>query len=176
MVAATIALLRESGYGSLSIDAVAVRAGTTRPTLYRRWRDKAHLVTDVLSKTIEPLLDPDTGDARRDLLDIAHQLRAALAAPEFGLVLLGVYADSAARPELATALRELYLPRRAGVWDSVLRRGVQRQQLRAEIDPEDARDLLIGPLLYHWITRGALAERDVDRLVDAVWPALARPV
>lgn len=41
---ATRELLVEVGYARLSLTAIALRAGTTRPTLSRRWPSLAHLV------------------------------------------------------------------------------------------------------------------------------------
>lgn len=37
-------LLMTEGYDDLTIEAVAEQAGVSRPTVYRRWPDKAHLV------------------------------------------------------------------------------------------------------------------------------------
>lgn len=48
VLAATVALLEEVGYLRLSIAAVAERAGTTKPAIYRRWPTKAHLVHEAV--------------------------------------------------------------------------------------------------------------------------------
>jgi AcrR family transcriptional regulator len=44
VLAATRELLLELGWAGLSLTAIADRAGTTRPALYRRWPSLAHLV------------------------------------------------------------------------------------------------------------------------------------
>ena len=44
ILAATAELLLEVGYPGVTIAAVAARAGTTTPAIYRRWTSKAHLV------------------------------------------------------------------------------------------------------------------------------------
>ncbi|WP_045391616.1 TetR-like C-terminal domain-containing protein [Falsirhodobacter sp. alg1] len=46
--AATLKLLRENGYGAVSIAAIAAEAGVARQTLYNRWNAKADLVLDAL--------------------------------------------------------------------------------------------------------------------------------
>jgi AcrR family transcriptional regulator len=38
---ATRTLLRDVGYQQLTMEAVALRAGVGKPTLYRRWHSKA---------------------------------------------------------------------------------------------------------------------------------------
>ena len=43
---ATIAMLLDSGYDRLTMDAVAGRARASKATLYRRWESKASLVVD----------------------------------------------------------------------------------------------------------------------------------
>lgn len=46
-------LLDEIGYEGLTIDAVAERAGCSRPTLYRRWDNKRAMVLDVLDRFMD---------------------------------------------------------------------------------------------------------------------------
>src|SRR5438876_10564130 len=60
--------LREVGYARLTMDAVARQAGVARTTLYRRYRDKADLVSAAIVR--QPTGGADSGDARRDL--VAH--------------------------------------------------------------------------------------------------------
>src|SRR4051795_11981162 len=45
---ATVELLGASGYADLSVDAIAKRAGTSKPAIYRRWPSKAHLVHEAV--------------------------------------------------------------------------------------------------------------------------------
>ncbi|WP_376707719.1 helix-turn-helix domain-containing protein [Nocardioides alcanivorans] len=40
-------LLVERGYARVTLGAIAQRAGTTTPAIYRRWPSKAHLVHEV---------------------------------------------------------------------------------------------------------------------------------
>jgi AcrR family transcriptional regulator len=73
-------LLAESGYEQLSMAAVATRAGTSKPVLYRRWANRAELVIATLREKV-PAPDPpsaDQGSLRADLLamlrPLAHRL------------------------------------------------------------------------------------------------------
>src|SRR5438445_8760549 len=61
-------LLRELGYDRLTMDAVAREAGVARTTLYRRYRDKADLVSAAISGLRQPTKRADTGNARLDLI------------------------------------------------------------------------------------------------------------
>jgi AcrR family transcriptional regulator len=63
--------LRETGYVVFTVDAVARRAGTSRPVLYRRWPNRAHLVLAAVRAHVPPIRAadfPDTGQLRGDLL------------------------------------------------------------------------------------------------------------
>src|ERR1044072_9456488 len=59
----------ERGYGALTFYAVAQRAGTTRPVVYRRWGTKPELVRAALAHVgrRDPMPDPDTGSLRGGL-------------------------------------------------------------------------------------------------------------
>jgi AcrR family transcriptional regulator len=50
------------------MDAVAREAGVARTTLYRRYRDKADLVSAAINTLRQPSRRQDTGDARADLI------------------------------------------------------------------------------------------------------------
>lgn len=72
LLEATWAELAESGYGALTFEAVAQRAGTSRTVVYRRWATKAALteaaITYVGRKNKATL--PDTGTLRDDMLAV----------------------------------------------------------------------------------------------------------
>ena len=58
---ATADLVQERGYADLTIAAIAERAGTTKPAIYRRWPSKAHLVHEAVFPISEATELPDTG-------------------------------------------------------------------------------------------------------------------
>ena len=62
--------LTERGYDDMTIDAVAVRAGTSRAVLYRRWPDKQELVLAALlyEAAKDMVVAPDTGSLRGDVI------------------------------------------------------------------------------------------------------------
>ncbi|MEU8636428.1 TetR/AcrR family transcriptional regulator [Amycolatopsis sp. NPDC048633] len=63
--------LQSVGYAGFTVDAVAQRAGTSRPVLYRRWPSRAQLVLAAVRAHLpdaSPDAIPDTGSLRGDLL------------------------------------------------------------------------------------------------------------
>src|SRR6476659_5137145 len=135
ILGATLRILQEEGYGGLTIEGVAVSAGVSRPTIYRRWPSKPALVVAALVQSARlavPVLD--TGSLRRDLIAVQRRQVELMSTPEARRVTAGLIADLATDPELAQSYVSQYLvPRRAAVWQ-VLQRGVDRGALAADAD------------------------------------------
>lgn len=49
ILAVTLAMLRESGYGALTVDTIAELSGVAKTTLYRRWPSKSALVAAAIA-------------------------------------------------------------------------------------------------------------------------------
>jgi AcrR family transcriptional regulator len=75
---AVIAELAEVGFGRLSFEGVAERAGTGKSPLYRRWPDTTSLVIDTLEKLgSNPAEYARTGVLRDDLIGLTvHMIKA----------------------------------------------------------------------------------------------------
>jgi TetR/AcrR family transcriptional regulator, mexJK operon transcriptional repressor len=103
-------LFLEQGYGSTSIDAVAVRAGVSKRTFYDRFQDKAALFAAVVHRIIENIRPPASVPllAGTNLPEILRRLaglilQAALSPPAIALHRL-VTGESSRFPELASAV------------------------------------------------------------------------
>ncbi|MER7850208.1 TetR/AcrR family transcriptional regulator [Kitasatospora sp. NPDC096077] len=67
--------LTEHGYARLTMDAVATRARTSKPVLYRRWPNRVELVMAALGRNAPDYREPpDTGDLRTDLSQFLGRL------------------------------------------------------------------------------------------------------
>src|SRR5688572_28095634 len=73
---AAAAILAEAGYARFSIEAVARRAKAGKPTIYRWWPSKAHLLIDVYKRLKNVLPDPDTGSVHGDIVMFLDNLTA----------------------------------------------------------------------------------------------------
>ncbi|MFD8246746.1 TetR/AcrR family transcriptional regulator [Nocardia sp. NPDC059691] len=174
IIASTIDLLIESGYADLTIEAVASRARIGRPTVYRRWPTKDELVVRALIEAVPPLEAPDTGDALRDLTELAVTFVTRLAASPLGRVVLAVHADVGRNATLAGQLREHYLRPRNDVITAVIERARRQGGLRPDLPTETVRDLVFGPLVYHWLITSEPTDRTTaDTLVAATRRAIS---
>src|SRR3954469_20577088 len=67
ILAATLDLLREHGYGGLTMSSVIERAGVSSATLYRRWATKQDLVLAALETMRPEPTSTDTGSLVGDV-------------------------------------------------------------------------------------------------------------
>jgi AcrR family transcriptional regulator len=146
IVAATLALLVERGFGAMTIEAVAARAAVGKPAIYRRFADKAALVEAVIARQLPELDVPDLGDTRAELWQ-AVERGFPPDGPAYLRLIGGLVAEEARHPELIAAFREnILLPRRAIV-AALIERGRERCDVAAGVEPEAALDALAGAFL-----------------------------
>ncbi|MCQ8834132.1 TetR/AcrR family transcriptional regulator [Streptomyces malaysiensis] len=170
--------LAEHGYGRLSMEAVAKRAGVGKSALYRRWPSKQRMVIAVVSEPTVALADPpDTGSLRGDVLAALHAVADWLTHPRFSRILPDLIAEAQRDDELRRALAlRIGEPRRARMI-GVLDRAVERGELPPDLDRELALDLLGGLVYWRVSARGAALEPGYfERAADMALRALdARP-
>jgi AcrR family transcriptional regulator len=141
-----LALLTERGFAGMSIKALAESAGVGKPAIYRRFRDKADLVASVIDGQLPTLEVPDLDDTRAELWQ-ALDSGLPVDGPAYVGLIGGLIAEQNRHPELIEAFRRSVLaPRRATV-RALIERGQEREDLRVDMDPEAALDLLAGPFL-----------------------------
>ena len=175
MLIATTELMAERGYGALTVAAVAIRAGVSKATIYRRWPNKAAIAMDsFLALTFPRMLDPDTGSSLNDLqLQLTSVVRA-FRRPEIGGTIAAFIALGHTDPRLAQEFRDRFLETRRPAAMRLLLRGVQRGELRADLDYEVAVDALYGPVYYRLLVGHQPLNQDfADKLVDHVYRGLA---
>jgi hypothetical protein len=86
-----------------------------------------------------------------------------------GRIVRGLISDLGVDLELARGFRERVLARRVGVVRELLQRGIERGELRRDLDFDIAVDLLLGPIYYRLLISGEpLTSTFVDRVVRAV--------
>jgi AcrR family transcriptional regulator len=126
---AALDLVAESGFESVSMDAVAARAHASKATIYRHWTGKAALVVDALHwRGCGDLGIGDAGSLRADLQAVVADCAISLGGPEGG-VLRGLMQACEHDPELAGLIRsQLYDSRRPMIVD-LLGRAVARGEL-----------------------------------------------
>jgi AcrR family transcriptional regulator len=165
-------LLRERGFGGMSIEGVAAEAGVSKTAIYRRFRDKADLAAAAVANVRQPDEIPDSGDTRADLLQLVKRTAAAIETLGISTVYTLV-AEEHRRPELLERLRErAVLPGRAG-GRRVLERARERGELRPDADIELALDMLIAPIYVRRVSGLPLPRGWERAAAGAVWRSVS---
>ncbi|WP_329092067.1 TetR/AcrR family transcriptional regulator [Actinomadura citrea] len=148
ILTATGELCGEIGYGRLTIEAIAARAGASKKTIYRWWPSKGAVVLELLDEIATvAAAPPDTGDLAADLHSMLTEV-IGLLTPPHNSPGTGVIAEALQDPDLARDLRERIIRPRIATFKERLRRAQDAGQLHPDADLDVALDLLYGPL-YH---------------------------
>jgi AcrR family transcriptional regulator len=164
---AALAEIRRVGYSGMSLDAVARRAGTTKPTIYARFQSKAGLATAALESLRLRTPRQRSGDVRADLIEELSLFRSG-ALRANGMTLLGaVLVEQHENPEFLKLFRKHVVgPRRQNL-RSILSAAVQAGQVDPDADLEVAITMMVGSL-YAAYMAGTKTGRDwPERIVDA---------
>ncbi|WP_018723535.1 TetR/AcrR family transcriptional regulator [Salinispora fenicalii] len=171
---AVMAELAEVGYGRLSIEAVARRAGVSKAAIYRRWRSKLDLVLDLVSATAGrnlPLLD--TGSLLGDLEILLHVMARALQHRMALQIIPDLLAEAARTPQIAEKLHQTLEDYQRTIGLVVIGRAVERGELSAATDQRLAVDLIVGPIYWRLaISRTPLGTAEVRRVAEMIVAAL----
>jgi AcrR family transcriptional regulator len=171
---ATSELLKTVGLRAMTTEQISNRSGASKATIYKWWSNKhAVAVEAFLSEMMAESPDPDTGSAQEDFRRVIRGLGHFYTGDSgrvFAQLIGEAQSDPLVRNELHIRLVE---PRRAlmrTIWD----RGVQRGELRGDVDPTTALDQLIGPMLYRLLLGHApLDDAAADAVVDSAMRGLA---
>ncbi len=165
---ATSELLHEVGLRAMTTEEIANRSGASKATIYKWWPNKYAVAIDAfLSEMMAESRDPDTGSARDDLTAVMRGLLHFYTGPS-GRVFAQLVGEAQADPSIQQELRANLVDSRRELFRTIWDRGVERGELRADLDPEAALDLVIGPALYRlMIGHAPMCEDAADQLVDA---------
>jgi len=123
---AAVELLGECGVSGVTMDAVAARARTRKPVLYRRWKDRGALLRDTLVPlAMHAIPHGDTGSHRDDMIATLNDWAAFLTIPQgaIGPAIVGAMPHD---PELADAFRGGVIGWRKQEMSAVIDRGIAR--------------------------------------------------
>lgn len=174
ILAAAAELLEEKGYGGVSVEAIASRAGVGKQTIYRWWPCKASVVMEAYAERVTQNLPlPDTGNVKTDLVELLGQLANVLGTTSAGRALAGLIAEAQTDLHVAQEFRTQLIDCRRAAVQALLQRGIDRGELCPELDLELTIDALCGPIWYRLLLQHAPLNREfaialVDQLMAGV--------
>ena len=165
---AALRQLRTNGYGNVTMESVAVEAGVARATIYRRYRDKADLVTAAIAgNSTLHITDGLSDDPRRDLITYLDSFEQRYA--EGCLEVVGTLIGMRQEPEALDLHRQRVVAPRMDYTRSLLEQARQLGQLRGDADLDLAVQMLMGSVFARRVSGVAMTPGWAERAVDAIW-------
>ena len=175
MLDAAYAILVEAGLARFSTEAVALRSGVARTTIYRWWPSKGLLAIESFLEAFRSQLTyAETEDAVADFRVLVGSLARALGGPA-GRIASSVVAQAQSDPETQRMFLEAFSEPLRRETSRLLARGIERGGFRADLDVPLVLDATVGaiylrllfgqPLTPAWshalsetVLRGSLAD------------------
>lgn len=146
-------LLVDRGYQRISMDAIAEAAGISRPTIYRRWPSKAHVVYDAVYPNTAPHVEAAAANAFSEITGAIRGIFEVMSERSAREALPGLMADmrtdSTLQPKLAERHNILI---REGIEGLIHRNADSMRQ----VDAAALLDLIVGAAIC------ALCIRDIE--------------
>ncbi|KAF5996688.1 MULTISPECIES: TetR/AcrR family transcriptional regulator [Streptomyces] len=154
LYAAVLELLREVGYDALTMDAVAARTRSSKATLYRQWGGKAELVVKALRHEKPITSDIDTGSLRGDFHAMVRR-EDDCHMEQNSALMRGLATALHGNPDLLRAFREWIIEPETEMLREILRRAVDRGEVRAD---NPAQDYVLHMMIGAFAVRGIVDE------------------
>ena len=163
--------LGEVGYGPLTIESVAARAGVGKSTIYRHWNGKLALVEDAFRTLKAKVLVPERGTLRERLIDYLSQVALLVEESTYSACMPALI-DAAERDPQVREFHCRFTAERRAVLVDVLREAMTSGELPPDTHAELLADALVGPIVMRRLMMSATFDPDlVPDLVDQLLPA-----
>jgi AcrR family transcriptional regulator len=145
VLSATLEEFAAQGYAGFSVEAVALRAGVNKTTIYRRWPAKADLVGAALASLRDDDPEPpDSGSLREDLLQMLKHWAEQMVTPRRRAIMQSLLVANT-DPEMQAIVRRMRAERPA-IPQIVFERAFKRRELPRGSDTQLIAAALLGPL------------------------------
>jgi AcrR family transcriptional regulator len=159
IVGATLDLLAERGFQAATVEAIALRAGVGRNTIYRRWHSKEELIADALRELTADFDLWGADDLYSLLLNWLRDFARTFSHPLYGRLLPGVVGEIQRNPVFADVYADRVVrPRRQALLDRL-------------VEARDRGELLVLRLMPLGLP--PLSETYVEELLETIWHGIA---
>jgi TetR/AcrR family transcriptional regulator of autoinduction and epiphytic fitness len=159
------------GYGALTIEGVAARAGVGKSTIYRHWSGKLELVEDAFRTLKATAVIPESGPIRDRIVAFLEQMAELVEASTYSACMPALI-DAAERDPQVRAFHCDFSAEKRAVLVDVLRTAVVDGELPADTDPGLLADALVGPIVMRRLmSYEPFDPKQVPALVDQILPS-----
>ncbi|HEY6625257.1 MAG TPA: TetR/AcrR family transcriptional regulator [Acidimicrobiales bacterium] len=164
---AAIRQLDDAGYSAMSMESVASEAGVARATVYRRYRDKADLITSAIADHAASIPSGPSEDPKADLcrflIDFDHRFAA------WGMGVLGSLMTNRDNPGALDLHRQRVIAPRLAYGRRLLEQAQANGELRSDADLDLAFQMLSGSVFQRRVAGMVSTPGWAARAVDAIW-------
>jgi AcrR family transcriptional regulator len=172
IVDAAVKAFFNEGFQRMTVPGIAAEAGVAKTTVYRRYPTTVDLALAAIARLNATHPGPDTGSARDDLVTLLDQVRQRFDLSISGALLV----EEREHPELLEAAREQMIHPAIERFRRVLRGGVERGELRPDLDVGAAAHALLGSFFIRYLEAGRPGPGWPEDVVATLWPALVASV
>ena len=166
---AAVEELAAVGFGGVTIESIAARAGVGKSTVYRHWPDKLALIADAF-ETFHEQMVPDLGDLSvRDSVALLLGHVAEVVVDSTFSRCIPALIEGAERDPRVREFNHRYSAGRSQALIDLIARGIGSGEIEPEVDPELATTALLGAIFYRRLMTGRPLDcGETARLVDLV--------
>lgn len=172
---ATRELLEEVGYLRLSVAAIAARAGTNKPAIYRRWPTKAHLVHHAVFPVDAGAAIPSGRNLRDDIRSLVAVGLEILGRPAARAALPGLMAEMTDDPDLHASVLNRFAIGGWGWLQARIDAAIEAGVVRPDVVSSTVLEVIAGTTLVATAIRSReeLNSAWVDSVVDVIMGGIA---
>jgi AcrR family transcriptional regulator len=171
ILAAAQKRLREHGYAGMSLEAVAAEAGTSVPSVRRRYSGRPALGAAVIDTwRVEPLPLAD-GAPRERALAVLENFRRNLGRNRSMALLGSLLVEERRHPELLQRFRTRLAQPRRTMLAQAIEDAIASGELSRDTDVDGLVNMLIGSFYARYVGSGAIPRDWAARVLGEVWPS-----
>jgi TetR/AcrR family transcriptional regulator, regulator of autoinduction and epiphytic fitness len=166
---AAVEEMAEVGYGGVTIESIAARAGVGKSTIYRHWPDKLELIADAF-ETFHERMVPDLGilSARESVAVLLRHVAEVVVDSTFSRCIPALI-EGAERDQRVREFHHRYSAERRRALIDLIGVGIDSGEISPDVDPELATTAMLGAIFYRRLmTPRPLAPDEAGQLVDLV--------
>ena len=166
---AAISLVQEVGYERTTIEAIALKAGVSKATIYRRWKNKQEVIANAVScHAFSQTPSIDTGNLRDDLVELLLAKVKVLKGPD-GAVIASIMSAANTDSELAKAIPHSVRNGESQVHEVILERAIKRGEISPNANLELLAEITPAIMTYRiFMSQQPVNRKFIESLVDDV--------